>query len=522
MFKELKWMKLSVGISILFAGIGIIVTNSDALPDTSTTFRYVITETGKFSSLDPLDADTTRNLPVARMLYATPLETSDKSQLTSRVLESFRYDRANRTIEWIVRDGIKYEDGFPITADDVAFAVARMAYTRPKFPVLSAIEGVDSWSKTESGLTTFPKGLKVEGRKITIQLTEDIEHPLFRFCLELFSVIPRRCVDTSTNKISCNVVPESGPYKMVSQTPETITFQRRVLEPEPGLPSTIQFVYTPAADMTKGLDTIGDDTVVAGSEADFSPDAIRKIESSLKLQFMPASRFEALLINKNVPPFSDQKCRWLFARTFRTVFHRLAQDRHAEGSIFTKILPGYGTLEHLNAATQISANDVANCKAALERSEIPWGFDEADRNSLFVRTVETTLRELGVKKTLPVAKKSRKEFAEAFTDGNIAFFNAGSGFWALDPAGDTRMLFTPNLHKPLAQITSDQHFQQLLHKLDREPDSFKKLNEYMFEESLINVYGHQRRFFAAKNKSLAREVTFAITSPAPWQVFTAK
>ena len=102
------------------------------------------------------------------------------------------------------------------------------------------------------------------------------------------------------------------------------------------------------------------------------------------------------------------------------------------------------------------------------------------------------------------------------------FYNAGSGFWALDPAGDVKMLFTPNLHQTLKQLWSDSKFLNLVTKLGDDAVGYKALNTYLFEESLLNVYGHQRRFFAAKNQALFSNLNFAITSPAPWQVFKAQ
>lgn len=175
-------------------------------------YRYIITETAGPNSFDPLDGDNTINLPVIRMIYATPLETGNNNQLSSRILESFKYEASKREIEWKVKSGLKYEDGTSIDAEDVAFAVARMAYTRPKFPILESIKGLNEWLQTNSPLKTLPKGITVSGSVVKIQFATEVDHPLFRFCLELFSVIPRKCVDIATNKITCKNIPESGPY----------------------------------------------------------------------------------------------------------------------------------------------------------------------------------------------------------------------------------------------------------------------------------------------------------------------
>lgn len=485
-------------------------------------YRYILTETGKFSSLDPLDADASSNLPVARMIYATPLETSNRNELASRVLESFRYDSASRTIEWIVKEGLKFDDGSPLSADDVAFAVSRMAFTRPKFPVLANIEGVEKWSKGKNALSSFPPGISVDGRKVSIRLVEDSEHPLFRFCLELFSIVPRRCVDASTNKIACERIPTSGPYTIAEQTKTSVEFVRRAGESTEAIPGKIRFEYIAPNDVEKHIHGFDERTIVAGSEADYSGNQLANLQAKIRFQFMPASRFEALIINKNVPPFNDQKCRQMFARSFRAQIKLMEKDRTIESSLFTKILPGYETASALESAVPLSEGDASACKTKFGKHDITWAIDEADMDTVFHRALVSTFEEVGAQITKPKVVKTRRELVETFASDRAAFYNTGSGFWALDPAGDLKMLFTPNLHRQIGQVTSDQKLQALLSDVERRTDSFRQINEHIFSQSLLNVYGHQRRFFASKNSSLMPEAAFAITSPAPYQTFQVK
>ena len=135
--------------------------------------RLIITETAKYNSLDPLDADKTLNLPVARMLYLTPLQITKDNDLASSVLESFSYDEKTKTIYWKVKSGLKFSDASEITADDVAFSVTRMAHKRPKFPVVESIEGLDSWLKQKVPLKTFPSGIKVSVSRFFVNQTFD-------------------------------------------------------------------------------------------------------------------------------------------------------------------------------------------------------------------------------------------------------------------------------------------------------------------------------------------------------------
>lgn len=514
-------MRRQVQKSILVLAIGLFMFDPNTTAANSPIYRYVITETAGPNSLDPLDADQTSNLPVARMIYATPLETSESNQLSSRVLESFQYDQSTRQIEWLVKSGLKFEDGTAITPDDVVFAVSRMAYTRPQFPVIDAIEGVHEWAKEKDTLKTLPKGIKLSGNKITIQLTRDLDHPLFRFCLELFSIIPRKCVDTTTNKVICQKIPESGPYRIASQNTDSIQFNRR-LPRDVETPEQIRFEYVSSADLLKHIPQFDDKTVVAGNESFFTPAILRELERKLSVRYTPAARFSVLQINQNVVPFSDKRCRQIFAKEFRAAYREVAKDALIEGSIFTKILPGYLSFDELGSSMSISAKDLDECKKKLMKSDIPWGYAETEKDLLFFDVLKLTFQRLGIKPTKTITVPTRKEFSDLFATGKVAFFNAGSGFWALDPGGDMKMLFTLNLHKPLRHVSEDSKLQKFISRLEEDKSAYADVNRYLFDEARFNVYAHLRRFFAAKDKTLIGEVPFAITSPAPWQVFKVK
>lgn len=485
-------------------------------------YRYVITETAGATSLDPLEADNTNNLPVARMIYATPLEISEENQLSSHVLESFQYDSSTRTIKWVVKAGLKFDDGTPITPDDVAFSVARMAYTRPQFPVVESIEGVETWSKSKGALKSFPSGISVKGQAVSIKLAKNIEHPLFRFCLELFSIIPKKCVDTESNKIVCKEVPSSGYYRIAEKSKDVVLFVKRDDAQIDGLkvPAKVRFEYISAEDLPKSLGSLDDMTVFAGNEVTYPSAELQKIEEKFSTKFTPASRFSVLLLNPKVAPFKDKKCRQYFAKNFRESYSELAgKSQPLEASIFTKILPGYLSVKELGAERQLSDKDIAECRSTFAKAKLSWGYADGEMRSTFIDTLRKTFEKIGVKPAAPTVAANRKDLADLFTDGKISVFSGSSGFWALDPSGDMKMLFTPNLHKALKFVSDDSKLQKMISELDSGQGNYAQVNRYIHDEATFNVYSHLRRFFASPSKKLLVDVPFAITSPAPWQVF---
>ena len=490
-------------------------------------YTYVITETSAATSLDPLDADQTVNLPVARMLYATPLEVDLKGDLTSKILDLFEYDDQAQVMTWKVKSGLKYSDNSDLTSADVAFAVARMVYTRPTFPVIEDIKGVKEWSKSKDALKSLPEGIQVDGQIVKIQFGKKQDHPLFRFCLEIFSVIPKSCVDIESNKITCKEIPASGHYKMISKTENEFQFEKVDSNPIHGLkaPQKLIFKYMSAQEAVRTAHEFDAQTIIAGSELRYSIDEIKELQSKIKISFAPASRIVGLVINPNVGAFKDKKCRQVFAKAFRDAFHEMVGDaRESESSVFTDLLPGYLKNEELydGISSGLTADDVARCKSQLQSEPIKWLKATNNPKSIFVVVMERVFSELGIGPAAPVVEETQKDEDELFLSGKVAVKGFQTGFWAFDPAGDIQMLMTPNMHKTLQFVSQDAEMQNLIRNLKTsglEKSAFAKLNQHIYSESLFNVFTHLRRFYAAKDSSLIMEAPVSITSPAPWQVF---
>lgn len=488
--------------------------------------RLIITETAKYSSLDPLDGDKTPNLPVARMIYLTPVQMTKENDLTSFVLESFSYDEKTKTITWKMKTGLKYSDGTDITADDVAFSVARMAHKRPKFPVIENIEGLDSWLTQKSPLKSLPSGIKVSGDQITIKLSHKHPTPLFRFCLELFSIIPKKCVNLETSQITCGKIPTSGFYKIAGESDTHIEFVRSHLEKNKfDGPEKIKFEYWPLATVESRLGELDDKAVLAGNESHFTLEALNKIESDFKVHFLPAARFTDLDINKAQDFFKDKTCRQIFAKTFRESFQKVAGSYfNLETSIFTKIVPGYMSSSDLakKSFDQMKDSDIAKCKEKIKSHPPVWGVVESEKDSNINKALQMTFKKLGASEAPTMTLKTRSELGDLFDSGKVSIFYGGSGFWAQDAAGDLQMLFTPGLHKSLDFVTQDKTLQSLIRHLKEDPTNksrFMEINQYLHDEALFNVYSHVRRFFVSKKSSHNLDLPFAITSPFPWHLF---
>jgi hypothetical protein len=518
-----KWL---IGLSIVvFAGGLAMALHMHS--EQEGVFRYIITESERPYSLDPLLADNWDNLPVARMVYATPVEVNKDGSLSSKVLESFSYDPSSMTMVWMARPGLRFSDGSEITPADIAFAVARMAYTRPSFPDIEHIVGLKSWSEMKDGLSSLPPGISISGNQITIKFAKNLEHALFRFCLEIFSIIPKRCVNPSTNKVVCESIPTSGYYSIVKRTNDYIEFKSSGdgrIHDRPA-PKNIRFEYMLPNAAVEAISKFDDNTVVVGTELRFPQEAMAKLRERTTTVFEPDARIALLLITPT-GIFKDKICRRVFAEAYRTEFSIYARGQmRNEASLFTDVLPGYMKTEELAAHLPISESDRHRCINKFKEGAIPWAIAKAENSSsLFDGITRETFRHLSGNDSPSFEMASRNDVREAFADGKVSLLNVTTGFWALDPSSDVQMLLTPNMHKILQFVARDSQVQKLIRDLttsDNKTLAFKALNQYLFDEGLLNVFAHIRRFYSSPNPNLIAELPISITSPAPWQVFKA-
>ena len=507
--------------ALFFSGLLLVLQKRP--PDfPSGAFRYVMTNAETPTSFDPLDADHSNNISMARMVYLTPLEPSAHNSLSSHILTEFSYNSSIRTISWMVKDGLFFSDHSPITVEDVAFAVVRMAYTRPKFPVLKHIAGLAEWREGKNPLQSTPKGIRVEGNKIEITFEKDVPNPLYRFCLELFSIIPKRCVDAKGNKIICDPIPTSGQYFISQKNEKEWTFVKNRNLNFKG-PYQIVFDYWGNSNILERLNSIDQNTVVYSDDGTISLDEQKNLPKDFKMRVRSASRFVGLLMNPKAPSFKRPECRRAFGN-LAVLAYAKTNDTAPQASLFARVIPGYLTPEQLRQRSKFAVlKDMERCRDDLKKTPLRWGVikDIGHRKNREGVTQEI-FRSLGVSVPRPLMLESYPQFYRAFVEGELDFITFGSGFWALDVAGDLQMLFTPNLHKALEFVAGDLRLQELIEEAAQNPKddkAFAQVNQYLYDHALIRPYSHFKRFYLARNPNLLNNIPIGITFPAPWQLF---
>ncbi|MCB0361487.1 MAG: hypothetical protein KDD35_02120, partial [Bdellovibrionales bacterium] len=413
-----------------------------------------------------------------------------------------------------------------IMPEDVVIAITRMARERPNFPVIKDIVGLSSWLNLDFPLESLPSGIEIEGHKISIKLTNAVGNPLFRFCLELFSIIPKKCIDLKNGAILCERIPVSGYYEIENETNKYIVFSSRAHSAIFGLklPKRIMFSYSPLTTVLNDPTKLLKHHVVAAHEGMIKNSDIKRIASSLGIQKKPSSRFSVLVLNKKGRLFSNRILRLWFSEQFRKSFAKIESGRQIEASLFTKILPGY-----LSHAELIEPHKEALAKIKLEElnqlTNLNWAARPDLDRGLFEIPLENLFSSIGVQLPKPKKFSSRAELSQAFLNGEIDLMYGSTGFWSLDPIGDLQMLFTPNLHQDLRDIANDPEVRSRLQALSADDagiEPFEELNRYLFDDAAFSVFTHHARIYLQSKTSGQKPLPFGITSPPPWMLFAVE
>lgn len=471
------------------------------------------------TSFDPLEADRAQNLPLMRMLYLTPIEVSVENDLVSTVLKSFDYNSNTKTISFVLNDKLQFEDGSIIDTEDVVLSIKRMLLKRPDFPVLKNVVGLSDWLKSEYPLLKNPSGIKTQGNEIKIELSSSVLNPLFRFTLELFSIIPKNCIDLKSNALKCEVPSFSGYYKLTYREKNTFVFERRLSPTAHKIEVSqhIQFNYINNKQLEEFYKIADKNSVLLSMDYFFTNSKLKEKFSKLKYRYLPYSYFFSLVLNPEIEPFNNISCRLAFANNFRNNLQELAAGKfNLSSSIFTPILPGY-----LEESAFLHVNKTFDCKMNPDLLKF---FDPKD-DSILSDVLALTYKQLNIPEEKIFKPSSILEAEKNFTAKQTPALIFGSGFWSLDPIGDLQMMFTPNLHPRLFYAATNSTINSkidLLQNVESEEElttQMKAFNLAIFESGLVNVFLHTRKFYASVSLENIRELPQQVAAPAPWQVF---
>ncbi|MBO0810908.1 MAG: hypothetical protein J2P23_02550, partial [Microlunatus sp.] len=146
------------------------------------------------------------------LVHVNPLQNSKE---TPMIAESSAWSSDNKTLTFTIRNGIKWNDGQPLTADDVAFT----------FNMLKANKGLDLNALWSSGL----ESVTASGNKVTMKWKQPSQ-PYFYYVADQTPIVPKHIWSTgqaAKDPVQFNDPHPvgSGPYTVSDCKPQNIRYQ---------------------------------------------------------------------------------------------------------------------------------------------------------------------------------------------------------------------------------------------------------------------------------------------------------
>ncbi|MES0884150.1 ABC transporter substrate-binding protein [Roseibium sp. SCP14] len=140
----MKAAALAVGLAMSTALGAFTIGTADAV-ERGGTLNFARYDGSKL--VDPIYADRNPDIWMVGSLFSTLLEpTADGTDLVGSLAESYEVSADGKTVSLVLRDGVKFSDGSPVTGEDVVFSLdrARNPDLGPWAGLLSAISSVSA------------------------------------------------------------------------------------------------------------------------------------------------------------------------------------------------------------------------------------------------------------------------------------------------------------------------------------------------------------------------------------------
>lgn len=445
------------------------------------------------SSFDPLDGQNQNNFYAIPALYALPLEFDDFGRYQSSILEKFRYIDKTRTLQFCLKKNRFFSDGSPITLDDLAFNIARVAKAFPNIGHLKEIEGLNDWLKLKNPLLSYPKGFELDqdSNCLNIRYTSSQPNPFYNFVCPMHGIIPKASVDLGSGKIKIFTPPFSGPYTLSKLNSDSYTLERRNTVAPANFPEKLLVKLVNVSKIGPILRDAHKNLVVITDKSSLSSSDRKLLDEKFRSPPGVENHSAGLLFNTSAKSlFSDLRLRQFFAEEFRQSVAGLGADPN--GSIFTLIQPGYVSL--LDLRSHLKPFAPAEREMLLKKlKEHPPIVGNSYKESFFQRALERTINRLGLKQKF-LLDLPREEIGKQFVSGQIDIIPSVVFFGGLEPVEGPRIIISlcgmpsfkfvnesPALREELSKIYQTDPFTVNL-------EGAKNLSRVLFEDASFSIY----------------------------------
>src|SRR5580693_10615850 len=227
------------------------------------------------------------------LVYVNPLQ---DGKTTPMLATSWAWGAGNKSLTFTIRSGVKWSDGTPMTAADVAYTFNLIK----KYP---ALDLTGAWSVLSSVTATGPN-----------TVTMDFSHtavPYFYYIADQTPIVPEhiwsKMANPTTNAITDPV--GTGPFLMSKCSPSNITYTANPNYWQPGLPKIKKIEYPAYTSNTTANNDLANGTAQWGAEYIPAINTFYKSKSPNYNYWFPPTVNVSLVPNLTNPLLSNVKVR---------------------------------------------------------------------------------------------------------------------------------------------------------------------------------------------------------------------
>jgi peptide/nickel transport system substrate-binding protein len=327
-------------------------------------------------------------------------------RILNKVIPSIgeKFEQVDKTTyTFNIRQGVKFHNGDPLTAQDVVFSYNRVKDPSIK-PAPAVVRYMDNIDKTEA---TDPYTVKVTTKRPDADFLSNIA---YRYC----AIVSKKFVDGGGDLTKTPM--GTGPFKLSNyqrdSTALAVRNQDSWLNPGPYLDGIKLILKADDSTMSAAFATGDVDILIRHDRKQADP--IIKANPKAQTQSAPADQVYGVTFNQTKPPFSDVRVR----QAIHLALDRQAADQatnFGEGIICGPVvvtgktgwnipleemlkLPGY---------RQPKTQDVADAKRLLTEAGYSGGFKttlgfstSTESQSAYAEVIQAQLKQLGIDATL--------------------------------------------------------------------------------------------------------------------------
>jgi peptide/nickel transport system substrate-binding protein len=342
--------------------------------------------------LDPHNvAVSSGNVYTLDKMYETLYVTDAKGALQPWLVDSHEVTTDGMTYTLALKQGVTFNDGKPMAADDVAWSLnrARLSKTGSMSFLNFAIKDVTA----------------VDPATVKIKLSQPWAPLLSDLSIYSDAILPKDLNGLSEKEFFANPV-GSGPFMLKSwaQQGAEITLARNPNYWQSGQPYLDEVVFKVIMDDNQRVLQVQSGQVQVIDTVPPAQVASLQSNSGLMVGIFPAWSADLIFFNEKVKQFADRNVRRAIAYTIDT-------KGIASATTFDTSQPGGSffppSLEYYNANTPMLSYDIAAAKAELAKSGYPNGFDTAllipTGNQVWAQTaqiLQAGMKQIGINMTI--------------------------------------------------------------------------------------------------------------------------